>query len=256
MNILLMEYYRELKDYTYEKVSELSGIPMETIRKIFGGEIDPPDYEAWQALEKVLNPDRYKDEIREEGAYRTEKSSFTLKDYYALPDGRRAELIDGRFYDMAAPTTGHQAACMQISMQIYHFISRKKGKCRVYVAPVDVQLDCDDKTMVQPDVLVVCGKDKIRRRCIMGAPDFIIEILSESTQRKDMSLKLHKYEAAGVREYWMVDIDRRKVIVYFFGKEGCPAIYGMRDKIPVGIYDGGLQIDFALVEEALLDIGQ
>ena len=256
MNIVLMEYYRELKGYTYEKLSELSGIPIETVQKIFKGEAFSLDCEALQALEKVLKTEHYGNEVRETGAYGVKKKDYTLEDYYALPEDQRVELIDGKFYEMKAPTTGHQAVSMEISMQIFHYISRKKGQCRVLFAPVDVQLDCDDQTMVQPDVLIICDKDKIIRRCIMGAPDFIIEILSESTQKKDMYLKLHKSEAAGVREYWMVDTDRRKVIVYFFEKDAYPAIYGMKDKIPVEIFGGELEIDFALVEDTLTDIGQ
>ena len=256
MNITLMEYYRELKGYTYEEISELTGIPMETIRKIFGGEMEAADYETLQALEKALKPQVYESGVRETGAYQAEKKCYTLEDYYGLPDDRRVELIDGKIYDMAAPTTGHQAAAMQISMQIKNFISRKKGKCRVFAAPVDVQLDCDHRTMVQPDVLVICDKDKITRRRIMGAPDFIIEILSESTRKKDMILKLRKYEAAGVREYWMADIERRKIVVYYFEKDSHPAIYGMREEIPVGIFSGELRIDFAPVEEEILELGQ
>ena len=263
MNLTLMEYYRERKGYTYDKISEPSEIPVETIKKIFRGEIESLDSETWQALEKVLKPEPYDSRqngyvnaVRETGVYRAEKKGYTLEDYYALPDDRRMELIDGEFYDMAAPTTGHQAASAEISMQIFQFVRGKKGKCQVFYAPVDVQLDCDDKTMVQPDVLVICDKDKIIRRCVMGAPDFIIEILSESTQKKDRNLKLHKYKAAGVREYWMADIDRRKVIVYFFEKDEYPVIYGMKDKIPVGIFDGELQIDFTQVENVLLGIDQ
>lgn len=256
MNITLMEYYRELKGYTYEEISELTGIPMETIRKIFGGEMEAADYETLQALEKALKPQVYESEVRETSAYQAEKKSYTLEDYYGLPDDRRVELIDGKIYDMAAPTTGHQEVILRVSRQIADYIDSQKGKCRVWIAPVDVRLDRDDKTMVQPDVLIVCDKDKITRRCIMGAPDFVMEILSESTRSKDMYLKLRKYGAAGVREYWMADIERRKVVVYYFEKDSRPAIYGMREKIPVGIFGGGLQIDFRMVEKALEDIGQ
>lgn len=243
-----MEHYRQLKGYTYEEISELTGIPMETIRKLFSKETE--------SFEKARKPDRYENEIRETGAYRAEKSSYTLEDYDALPDDWRVELIDGKFYDMAAPTTGHQDVIFRVSRQIADYIDDQKGKCRVWIAPIDVCLDRDDKTMLQPDVLIVCDKDKITKRCIMGAPDFVMEILSESTRKKDMYLKLHKYETAGVREYWIVDIDRRKVIAYFFENDDFPMIYGMGEKIPVGIFEGGLQIDFSMIEKALEDIGQ
>ncbi len=256
MNITLMEYYRELKGYTYEKISELTGIPMETIRKMFSGEMETLDSETLQALEEVLKPKQYGNEVRETSVYQVEKKGYTLEDYYALPDEQRVELIDGKFYDMAAPTTGHQDVIFRVSRQIADYIDHQKGKCSVWIAPVDVCLDRDDKTMVQPDILIVCARDKITKRCIMGAPDFVMEILSESTRKKDMCLKLHKYEAAGVREYWMVDIERRIVIAYFFENDDFPTIYGMGEKVPVGIFGGGLQIDFRIIEKALADIGQ
>ena len=121
------------------------------------------------------------------------------------------------------------------------------------LSPIDVQLDCDDKTMVQPDILILCDRSKLIRRCIMGAPDLIIEILSPSTKRKDANLKLYKYRNAGVREYWMVDLDGERIVVYYFEKDEIPTIYGVEEEIPVGIYDGELKISmkelFELVRE-------
>ena len=70
--------------------------------------------------------------------------------------------------------------------------------------------------MVQPDVVIVCDRDKIEDRCIYGAPDFVIEVLSKSTRKKDTVIKLNKYMNAGVREYWMIDSAQKKVIVYDF----------------------------------------
>ena len=87
-------------------------------------------------------------------------------------------------------------------------------------------------------------KDKIVKKNIFGCPDFIVEVLSSSTKKKDMSLKLAKYENAGVKEYWMVDPDKLKIIVYDFAHDYDVSIYGFEDKVPVGLYDGKLQIDF------------
>ena len=83
-----------------------------------------------------------------------------------------------------------------------------------FCLPVDVQLDCDNRTMLQPDVFVTCNKDKLKKRNVYGAPDFVVEILSPSTRRKDMTIKKEKYKKAGVREYWMVDIDNEKIQQY------------------------------------------
>lgn len=214
-------------------------------------------------------------------AYVTEKKQkYTLEDYYRLPDEQRVELIDGVFYDMAAPTTMHQIIGAKIFRGIADYIEKKKGRCVPFMAPVDVQLDCDEYTMVQPDVLVVCDRDKIIRRCIYGAPDLIVEVLSPSTRWKDMSLKLRKYQNAGVREYWIVDLEKKRVLVYEFGKNGRdeaeeqqeendrsrivgetegeeklqevhPQLYSMEDWVPVGIFGGECRIDFSEVYEAV-----
>lgn len=187
--------------------------------------------------------------------YQAEKKLYTLEDYYALPDDQRVELIDGVFHVMLAPSITHQTFCMEITNKIRNFIQKKQGKCKVLPSPVDVQLDCDDKTMVEPDVIVVCDQDKIIDRCIMGAPDFIVEVLSTSTMNKDMFLKLKKYENAGVREYWMVDAKKQRIITYFFEEDSAPVIYGIDSKIPVKIWSGELEIDFGEIQEYLKSYG-
>ena len=113
------------------------------------------------------------------------------------------------------------------------------------ISPVDVQLDCDEKTMVQPDVVVVCDRSKVIRRCTCTARrSLVIEILSPSTRRKDVTIKLNKYIAAGVREYWIIDPDQCRVLVYDFSAAIYPVIYGFDAKIPVAIWDGDCVIDF------------
>jgi len=111
-----------------------------------------------------------------------------------------------------------------------------------FFSPIDVQLDCDDKTMLQPDLVILCDRRKLLRRCIMGAPDFVIEVLSPSTKRKDANIKLYKYRRAGVREFWMIDLDKEKIVVYYFEADEIPTIYGPEDEIPLGIYGGELKI--------------
>ncbi|MCD8014899.1 MAG: Uma2 family endonuclease [Lachnospiraceae bacterium] len=188
------------------------------------------------------------------------QGEYTLEDYYALPNDQRMELIDGYLYDIAAPYTTHQIASFEISVQLANFISSRKGSCQALYAPVDVQLDCDDRTMLQPDVLVVCDRDKLRKRCVYGAPDFVIEILSDATARKDMTIKLWKYMNAGVREYWIVDLSQEKVIVYErIGDDGMcenrtnagrtdgnclTSICGMDQPVPVRIFGGECRIRF------------
>ena len=177
------------------------------------------------------------------------QGEYTLEDYYALSDERRVELIDGVIYDMSSPSSVHQILTAEIWQQIKAYISKKRGACIPFVSPLDVQLNCDDKTIVQPNVLVVCDRSKVINRCIYGTPDFIAEILSKATKKKDMFIKLEKYMNAGVREYWMVDSDRKQVIVYDFEHDEYPIIYGFDEKVPVAIFDGECMVDFAQIYE-------
>ena len=105
--------------------------------------------------------------------------------------------------------------------------------------------------MVQPDLLVICGPYDLGAKRFEGAPDLVLEILSPSTRSKDMLLKLYKYQNAGVKEYWIVDPDSRRVLVYDFDHSDVPAIYPFSAQIPILISDGKCQIDFAEISEAI-----
>lgn len=242
MNYLQMEFMMEQKGYSVSELAKLTGIPEERLVRVFSGKEKCADYKTILVLEEVLgeNEDYVREALPDYGA----KRKYTLKDYYALPEDERYELIDGEFYNMASPMRKHQMMLGELFVCIHQYIGKNGGKCKVFLAPYDVQLDCDEYTMVQPDILIVCDPKKITDRCIVGSPDFVVEILSPSTRKKDITIKLRKYRTAGVREYWMVDLEKGHVIVYFFERSNLPVIYGMEDKIPVGIYDGKLVIDF------------
>ena len=222
---------------------------------------ESPRYTTLQALETLFRQlegeektDVAKaDRMAESLAYMADDSKaqgeYTLADYYALPDDRRVELIDGVIYDMSSPESIHQILITSIWKDLFNYISDRKGNCLPMIAPLDVQLDRDDRTMVQPDVLVVCDRSKVVRRCVYGAPDFVVEILSPSTWEKDMYVKLGKYESAGVREYWIVDPKKKRVLVYDFEHTDFPALYTFTDQIPVGIFDGECRVDFASIYE-------
>ncbi|WP_026651003.1 Uma2 family endonuclease [Butyrivibrio proteoclasticus] len=195
------------------------------------------------------NDNKYGNSSKKQGEY-------TLEDYYALPDEQRVELIDGVFYDMSSPRIVHQDICYVIHSAIASYIKANKGKCKAFSAPVDVQIDCDDKTMVQPDVLVVCDRDKIKGFGIYGAPDFLVEILSPSTRKKDMTVKLTKYMEAGVREYWIVDPEKRILIIYNFMEEDwLPQVMPLKGEAPVAIYDGKLKISLDEIFESIDEFG-
>lgn len=173
------------------------------------------------------------------------QGEYTIEDYYALPDECRVELIDGIIYNMAAPSARHQAIGGELFFRFRQYIMERKGKCFPFMSPINVQLDEDDKTMVQPDVIVTCRRDKIREKVFYGAPDMVIEVLSPSNRSKEQQLKYHKYKNAGVREYWVVHPDRKQVTVNDFEGNKEPVVYSFQDKIPVHIFHGELEIDFA-----------
>lgn len=179
------------------------------------------------------------------------QGEYTLEDYLAIPDEYRTELIDGVIYDMASPRDIHQIVNGTIYVELYNHIKKKKGKCIVLHAPMDVQLDCDDRTVVQPDILIICDRKKFKNGRVFGDPDFVVEVLSPSTRKKDIQIKTRKYRNAGVREYWMVDIEKEQIIVYRFEKSDLAAIYTFQDKIPVGIFDDECEVDFAEVAEKI-----
>ena len=167
----------------------------------------------------------------------THIKKYTIKDIDALPDGQRAELIDGQIYNMSAPNTKHQRLVMYLSNSIFNYIETNNGDCEVFPAPFAVFLDADDKTYVEPDISVICDPEKLTDKGCNGAPDWIIEIVSQSSRYMDYMRKLLKYEAAGVREYWIVDPDKERVMVYDF-KQETTMEYSYGEEIPVAIYEG------------------
>lgn len=209
MTIQEMKKKKQELGYTNKRIAELSGVPLGTVQKIFGGATKSPRYDTIRAITQVLRPQA--DVLRESAApYRNAKASgeasvpyrkadtaradlpgrkadaartdlpgrkgsHTLEDYYALPDDRRAELIDGVFYDMATPTYVHQALIVELAAQLKQCTREHGMPCWVFVSPCDVQLDADQYTMVQPDLLVLCDPGKLSLHVLSGAPDFIIE---------------------------------------------------------------------------------
>ena len=246
--------------YTNEMIAEKSGVPLSTIQKIFAGFTLNPRYETRLAIEAVLNENP--DKVRETAApYNTgsgsgkKRGEYTLEDYYDMPEDRRVELIDGVIYDMTAPAPVHQGIAMDIAKLLQDHVRKNKGECIVFGAPVDVHIiEEDDKTIVQPDVLVVCDRNKVTNHGIEGAPDLVVEVMSLSTKKKDMTIKLDKYIEAGVREYWLVDPQKKKVITYL-SEEGelvddlDVKLYGFEDQIPVMIFENQCTVDMKIIYE-------
>ena len=174
------------------------------------------------------------------------EESYTIEDIYNLPQGKRAELIDGEIYMMVSPSTIHQRLVMALSNRIYNYIDSKQGSCEVFLSPFAVFLNADNEIYLEPDISVICDKSKITDEGCKGAPDWVIEIVSQSSKRMDYYIKLFRYRTAGVKEYWVVDPEKNHVIVYDFEHDEVMD-YTFSDKVKAGIYED-LEIDFSEIQ--------
>lgn len=175
---------------------------------------------------------------------------MTLKEYEATPEDERIEVFEGFPYAMSAPSIVHQRILGELHFLLKDYIKKHNGKCETFVAPCDVKLNDSPLTILQPDLFIVCDPDKLDNKCCNGAPDFIIEIVSSGNAANDYTRKLYYYEHFGVKEYWIVDPDKKFVTVYDFANSRFCERYTFDDRIKVEIYDN-LYIDFAPLKEFL-----
>ena len=224
MTISEMQSLKQEYGFSCRFIADESGVPFGTVQKIFGGSTASPRQVTLKSLSEFFEKNtsigktykNYSDayQMNEPEAYYTGTSAYkitdddrklatddqkhqndggkTIKDYLSLPEGTRVELIDGKFYDMAAPTTIHQDIISEILFEFKLFIRNNEGLCKPFAAPTDVQLDCDDKTMVQPDVFIVCEIvrlywQEIKLRYTISV-NYGLDVLNSS--RSDMADKL------------------------------------------------------------------
>ena len=140
----------------------------------------------------------------------------TIEDIYALPDGTRAELIDGKLYYIPTPTRTHQKITGEMYLAAAAYIKAYHRECEVYIAPFGVYLNGDDSIYVEPDLSIICDTSRLSERGCVGAPDWIIEVVSAPSRKTDYAVKMNKYRQSGVKEYWIVDPSLRTVLTYVF----------------------------------------
>jgi Uma2 family endonuclease len=181
---------------------------------------------------------------------------YTYGDYKNWPDDERWELIDGTAWNMSpAPNRYHQGYLVELVRQIANYLEGRP--CKMYAAPFDVLLpdraeqeEDDVVTVVQPDISVICDPGKLTDKGCTGAPDWIIEILSPYTSKKDMTVKFELYRRHRVREYWIVDPGNRYVHVYLLNEDGRypedPGVYLADALVPCTVLEG-LSIDLPRV---------
>ncbi len=174
----------------------------------------------------------------------SEKKTYTADEFLALigETNKSYELINGEIIAQAAPNILHQRISREVTYAFNSFIKSRGGKCEIFNAPTDVKLK--DDTVVQPDIFIGCDPDKFDDHKYNGAPDLVIEIVS-SNRSDDFTKKLALYKSTGVREYWIIDPENERTVVYLFGESIGLNIYTFDMPIPVGIYDGEFSITVA-----------
>ena len=178
------------------------------------------------------------DEVIKMNAELAARRDFTVEDIENLPDGVRAELIDGQIFYFASPRTIHQRLQMKLVYELYHYVDTNHGKCEVYVDPLSVRLVDDGKNYLEPDIVVICDSDVLEDDGCHGAPDLVIEIVSKSTSKRDYGIKMLKYRTAGVKEYWIVDPIKETVMVFWFEDETQNELYSLYDEIEFHLFPG------------------
>lgn len=270
MTLEEMKRRKQELGYSVEALVKLTGIPRGTLQKIFSGQTKSPRRETIEKLTAVLGSytaaGQHKAGIVAEtspvyGSTARQvdnpygdkmQGEYTIEDYLALPDDKRYELIDGVIYEMASPAVIHQMIAGFLYYQFMSCVEKHQVEtCYPYISPLDVQLDKDNKTMVQPDVMICCDRELDSGKRIFGAPEFLAEVLSPSSRQRDMFIKLNKYKNAGVREYWLINPAKQQVIVYLFYKDDDVSCYTFDDTIPVSISDGLCDVSFAPLKKRL-----
>ena len=175
-----------------------------------------------------------------------EQNKMTAEEFFEFTQKhgtQRCELLNGKIVYLASPGVLHQTILGEIYGELRNYIRANKGKCKPFVSPFDVKIN--DITVVQPDIAVICESSKLDdgMRC-NGAPDLVIEIAS-SNRYDDFIRKLSLYMENGVKEYWIVDPQYSRTVVYDFRKNNFPVIFTFDMDIPVGIYNGKLNINIS-----------
>ena len=267
MTIEEMRKKKQELGYSVADLSEETGIPVGTLTKIFSGQTQQPRRSTIQTLERFFaEKDPWHGWVNPEYRTQTELSAanmvceaaisygvpvkkqgeYTVEDLELLDEWPRAELIDGVLYDMAPPRVNHSRIAQEVYLQITDYIRKKKGNCEVFIAGAGVFLEDYNKNCLIPDLFICCDEAKAEEKGIYGPPDFVLEIISPSSERKDTVIKRKKYMEAGVREYWIMDTRRGSVFVYL-KEQPIGRIHPLAGKLGMAIYDGELEIDLDAV---------
>ncbi|MBQ9611464.1 MAG: Uma2 family endonuclease [Lachnospiraceae bacterium] len=246
MNLIEMRERKKALGYSNETIADKSGVPLATVQKVLSGTTQNPRQKTVEALARVLqdngnsleslpyavdkdgmitkridqwDPVLKANIVREAAAEYGVSRNYTIDDIRALPEGIRAELIDGKMYFMATPNRIHQRINGGVYLAVANYMRDSGKDCEVYIPPYGVYLHADDSEYFEPDLTVFCDHSKSANDGCHGAPDWIIEIVSPSSKANDYGKKLFKYREAGVKLYWIIDPMREMTLIYDFTED-------------------------------------
>ena len=260
MNLEEMRERKAELGLTNEMIAEKSGVPLGTVQKVLSGITKSPRRKTLEALASALgktygtgpgvgpfdssyrpscwDPEQQAYILRDSAIQYGRQRVYTIEDIYALPDGVRAELIDGEMYFMASPNREHQRLVGGMHLEIANYLKQHKEKeCEVILSPYGVHLEGDDRVYLEPDLIVICDRSMNLHEGCFGAPAWVIEVVSPSSKKMDYSIKLFRYRSAGVKLYWIIDPIKKTVMTcYFADPEGeSIEIHSFDEKIPCGL---------------------
>lgn len=176
------------------------------------------------------------------------KGPHTVEDVLALPEGQTAELFDGEMAARTFPTATHQGIIGCLFTEIAVYLRAKEEHCRIMMSPFAVFLKDDGRNYLEPDITVVCDEGRLDEEGCHGAPDWVIEVVSPASRALDYGKKLGAYIDAGVREYWIVDSEKKVIVTYYLEQPDIPVIHHFGDIVKPGIYND-LAIDTSQLED-------
>ncbi len=243
---------------TTEQVAYMAELPVSTVSKIMTGETKNPSYVTVEKIDEVLakeermaRAEAYKEAIREKLESHPEETMYLKHEEYEnmtvdelsdFGEDRYVELLNGKLIISERPWMNHVRLVEKIGYDVDSFIEKNDAEGEAFSTGLNVFLGERKDTLLIPDVLVVLDDSKIVERGIVGAPDWVVEVTTEGTRHRDYNSKMHKYMECGVREYWVDDSEKEKVSVFINGEPMMVHVYTFDDHIPVGIYDGKLEI--------------
>ena len=250
---MTLEEMRERKralGYSNELLAEKSGVPLATVQKVLSGITKNPRRKTVEALELALKKRSLPEQeysggsgelpyavdrdgcitkrvdywdpalqarmVREAAVEYGAGRKYTMEDIRALPEGVRAELIDGKMVFMASPNRTHQRINGGMHLAVASYIRDTGKDCEIYIPPYGVFLHADESEYFEPDLTIFCDHEKSRFDGCFGAPDCIVEVVSPSSKSNDYGKKLFKYREAGVKLYWIIDPMREMTLIYDF----------------------------------------